>query len=169
MPLKQTLASIAATLLLGSFAHAADTYKVDPLHTSVSFSVRHLGINSVRGKFKEFEGALVLEGDTLKEASGTIQVQSVDTGVEKRDNHLRTADFLRRGEISDHHFQNETRREKRQGSTGFDRGFYHARRDQGIAIDSDDVEAYQRPVGRSARRIGSENQIEPQGLRNQLQ
>jgi polyisoprenoid-binding protein YceI len=94
MLLKQTLASIAAVLLLNSFAQATDTYKVDPLHTSVSFSVRHLGINNVKGKFKEFEGALVLERDTLTEASGTIQVQSVDTGVEKRDNHLRTADFF---------------------------------------------------------------------------
>jgi polyisoprenoid-binding protein YceI len=94
MLLKQTLASIAATLLLGSFAHAAETYKVDPLHTSVSFSVRHLGINNVKGRFKEFEGVLMLEGDTLKEASGTIQVKSVDTGAEKRDNHLRTADFF---------------------------------------------------------------------------
>jgi len=94
MLLKQTLASITAALLLNSLAHAADTYRVDPLHTSVSFSVRHLGINNVKGKFKEFEGALVLEGDTLTQASGTIQVQSVDTGVEKRDNHLRTADFF---------------------------------------------------------------------------
>jgi hypothetical protein len=64
------LASIAVALLLGSIAHAAETYKVDPAHTSVTFSVRHLGINSVKGKFKEFEGALVLDGDTLKEASG---------------------------------------------------------------------------------------------------
>lgn len=94
MLLKQILASIAAVLLLNSFSFAADTYKVDPLHTSVSFSVRHLGINNVKGKFKEFEGALVLEGDRLKEASGTIHVQSVDTGVEKRDNHLRTAEFF---------------------------------------------------------------------------
>jgi polyisoprenoid-binding protein YceI len=94
MQLKPTLTSIAAALLLGSLAHAADNYKVDPLHTSISFSVRHLGINNVKGKFKEFEGALVLESETLKEASGTIQVQSVDTGVEKRDNHLRTADFF---------------------------------------------------------------------------
>jgi len=94
MLLKQTLASVGAVLLLNSLTFAADTYKVDPLHTSVSFSVRHLGINSVKGKFKEFAGALVLEGDTLMEARGTIQVPSVDTGVEKRDNHLRTADFF---------------------------------------------------------------------------
>src|SRR2546429_3240286 len=92
--MKQKLASVAALLLLNSFAFAADTYKVDPLHTSVTFSVRHLGINNVKGKFNQFEGALVLEGDTLKEASGTIQVKSVDTGVEKRDNHLRSPDFF---------------------------------------------------------------------------
>jgi len=91
---KQTFTSIAATLLLSSFAFAADTYKVDLMHTSVSFSVRHLGINSVKGQFKEFEGALVLDGETLKEASGTIQVKSIETGVEKRDIHLRTADFF---------------------------------------------------------------------------
>lgn len=94
MHMKQTLASVAALLLLNSFAFAADTYKVDPAHTSVTFSVRHLGINNVKGKFNQFEGALVLEGDTLKEASGTIQVKSIDTGVEKRDNHLRSPDFF---------------------------------------------------------------------------
>jgi len=88
---KQTLASVAALLLLNSIACAADTYKVDPSHTSVTFSRRHLGINNVKGKFNLFDGTLVLEGDTLKEASGTIRVKSVDTGVEKRDNHLRTA------------------------------------------------------------------------------
>jgi len=77
-----------------SITFAADTYKIDPAHTSVTFSVRHFGINSVKGKFKEFDGALVLDGETLKEANGTIQVKSVDTGVEKRDDHLRTADFF---------------------------------------------------------------------------
>jgi polyisoprenoid-binding protein YceI len=82
------LASIAALLLLNSFAFAADTYKVDTAHTPVTFFVRHLGINNVKGKFKDFEGALMLESDTLKEASGTIQAKSIDTGIEKRDDHL---------------------------------------------------------------------------------
>ncbi len=93
-PIKKALCLVVAALLFHSIAFAADTYKIDPMHTSVTFSVRHLGINSVKGKFKEFDGALVLDGDTLKEASGTIQVNSVDTGVEKRDAHLRTADFF---------------------------------------------------------------------------
>src|SRR2546426_11912261 len=84
MKYKTTLITMAAAVALIAQAIAADTYKVDPLHTSVSFSVRHLGINSVKGKFKEFEGALVLEGDALTEASGTIQVKSVDTRSEER-------------------------------------------------------------------------------------
>ena len=94
MHIKKTITLLTTLLLLNSFAFAADTYKVDPAHTSVTFSVRHLGINNVKGKFNEFEGALVLEGETLKEASGTIQAKSIDTGVEKRDNHLRSADFF---------------------------------------------------------------------------
>ena len=92
--LRKAVSFVATALLLHSIAFAADTYKIDPAHTSVMFSVRHFGINSVKGKFKEFDGALVLDGETLKEANGTIQVKSVDTGVDKRDDHLRTADFF---------------------------------------------------------------------------
>jgi len=94
MLLKRTLASVAAALLLISSAHAADTYKIDPAHTTITFSVRHLGINNVKGKFKEFEGSIVVDNGTITEASGTIQVKSVDTGVTQRDDHLRTADFF---------------------------------------------------------------------------
>src|ERR1043165_5468427 len=92
--LTKVLGLVVTAFLAHSITFAADTYKIDPAHTSVTFSVRHLGINSVKGKFKEFDGALVLDGDTLNEASGTIQVKSVDTGVAKRDDHLRTADFF---------------------------------------------------------------------------
>ena len=94
MKLKQALASAAAALLLGPSARAADTYKIDPAHTSITFSVRHLGISNVKGQFKEFAGSIVVENKTIKEASGTIQVKSVDTGVQQRDDHLRTADFF---------------------------------------------------------------------------
>lgn len=94
MKLKQTLTSVAAALLLGSFAFAADTYTIDPAHTRVGFSARHLGISNVKGIFREFTGTLVLDGEVLKEATATIQVQSIATGVAQRDNHLRTADFF---------------------------------------------------------------------------
>jgi len=88
------LGFVVTALLLRSVTFAADTYKIDPAHTTVTFSVRHFGINSVKGKFKEFDGTVVLDGEILKDAKGTIQVKSVDTGVEKRDDHLRTADFF---------------------------------------------------------------------------
>jgi polyisoprenoid-binding protein YceI len=94
MHLKHISVSIAAALMLGSFAYAGDTYKVDPAHTSVTFSVRHLGINNVKGQFKEFAGEILMVNEAVTGASGTIQVKSVDTGVQKRDDHLRTADFF---------------------------------------------------------------------------
>src|SRR6185436_13231214 len=95
-PIKYSLglAGVAATLAGNLFANAAETYTIDPAHTRVGFSVRHLGISNIKGRFKEFRGKLTIDGDALKEATATIQVQSIDTGVEQRDNHLRTADFF---------------------------------------------------------------------------
>ena len=75
-------------------AFAADTYKIDPAHTSITFSVRHLGINNVKGRFKDFAGTVVLEGKAIKEANGTIQAASIDTEVQQRDDHLRSPDFF---------------------------------------------------------------------------
>ena len=94
MLLKQTFTMVAAALVLHSYAYAADTYKIDPAHTSISFSVRHLSISNVKGQFRQFSGAIVLDDGKLTQAGGTIQVKSVDTGVKERDDHLRTADFF---------------------------------------------------------------------------
>ena len=86
------LAAVAVLLL--SKANATDNYKIDPAHTSVGFSVRHMGVSNVKGHFDEFVGSLVLDNGSIQEATATIQVKSVNTGIEKRDNHLRTADFF---------------------------------------------------------------------------
>jgi len=94
MPFPKLLTSVAAAILLISPATGADIYKIDPAHTTITFSVRHLGINSVKGQFKEFAGSIIVENKTIKDASGTIQVKSVDTGVPQRDDHLRSADFF---------------------------------------------------------------------------
>lgn len=85
---------LSAALALQRSVQAADTYTIDPAHTRVGFSVRHLGISNVKGKFNKFTGSLVLDDDALKAATATIQVASVDTGVAQRDQHLRTADFF---------------------------------------------------------------------------
>jgi polyisoprenoid-binding protein YceI len=87
------IATVAASLLTAPL-NAADTFTIDPAHTRVGFAARHFGINTVKGKFNEFSGKLIMDGDTLKEATATIQVQSIDTGVKQRDDHLRTPDFF---------------------------------------------------------------------------
>jgi len=92
---------LAAAVVLGfavvTGVRGADTYKIDPMHTHIGFSVAHMVINEVEGKFKEFEGTIVVNPDAknaLVSINGTIQATSIDTGVEKRDNHLRSADFF---------------------------------------------------------------------------
>ena len=69
------------------------TWKVDPVHSSVEFQVKHLGIATVKGLFKEFEGTLEIGPDGAQ-AYGTVQTASVDTREPARDEHLRSADFF---------------------------------------------------------------------------
>jgi polyisoprenoid-binding protein YceI len=71
------------------------TWKLDPAHSSVEFSVKHLGIATVRGNFNEFEGTLEI-GDDLESARayGTVQSASVSTNEDQRDDHLRSEDFF---------------------------------------------------------------------------
>jgi polyisoprenoid-binding protein YceI len=71
------------------------TWTVDPSHSNVEFSVKHLGIATVKGAFREFAGTLVIGEDlATATASGTVQVASVDTNEPQRDDHLRSADFF---------------------------------------------------------------------------
>jgi polyisoprenoid-binding protein YceI len=69
------------------------TWKVDPVHSSVEFQVKHLGIATVKGLFKEFAGTLEV-GPEGAVAYGTVQTASVDTREPQRDAHLRSADFF---------------------------------------------------------------------------
>jgi polyisoprenoid-binding protein YceI len=90
------VAAFAATLLLlVSAARAADTYAVDPAHSSVSFRIRHL-FSSVTGRFEKFEGKIVYDEKDAKKsaASGSIDTASINTNVAKRDEHLKSPDFF---------------------------------------------------------------------------
>jgi polyisoprenoid-binding protein YceI len=71
------------------------TWAVDPSHSTVGFSVKHLGIATVRGQFDEFDGTLEVGEDiSAARAYGTIQAASVNTKDSGRDEHLRSADFF---------------------------------------------------------------------------
>jgi len=71
----------------------AGAYNVDPAHSNVGFEVKHMGIATVRGSFRQFEGTIDASSDApvLK---GTVEVSSIDTGEEQRDAHLTAPDFF---------------------------------------------------------------------------
>jgi polyisoprenoid-binding protein YceI len=71
----------------------AGTYTVDPAHSNVGFAVKHMGIATVRGAFKRFEGSLDATGEAPV-LQGVVAVSSVDTGDQQRDAHLASPDFF---------------------------------------------------------------------------
>ena len=86
--------SVVALLLAVTVAGAADTYKIDPAHTGVGFSISHLVISEVNGRFDDVAGEIVAESNVLVSAKATIQTKSIDTAIKKRDEHLRSPDFF---------------------------------------------------------------------------
>lgn len=72
------------------------TYAIDPTHSSISFSVRHMMFAKVRGQFQKWSTELALDANDLSKSSVkvTIDASSIDTGVADRDGHLRSADFF---------------------------------------------------------------------------
>jgi polyisoprenoid-binding protein YceI len=91
---KVFLVVFAALLSTGLFAQT--TWTVDKAHSQVSFGITHMGIAEVTGLFRSFDAKITTPGDGLENATYnvTIDVNSVDTGVERRDNHLRSDDFF---------------------------------------------------------------------------
>jgi polyisoprenoid-binding protein YceI len=85
---------LALTLSFTSLA-IAETYRVDPAHTSVLFRIRHL-FTTVTGRFQTFEGTIVYDEKqpAQTKVEGSIDAASIDTTVKKRDDHLRSADFF---------------------------------------------------------------------------
>ena len=75
---------------LSAVAHAADSFKIDPAHSTIAFKVRHM-LGSARGKFSEFTGTIVVDRDRPEQSSVMVKIaaSSIDTGIAKRDEHLR--------------------------------------------------------------------------------
>lgn len=95
--MKTLLNVLAAFILLTNVAIAQVKWTVDPAHTNARFEVKHLGIAFVDGQFKQLEGTV--ESSTDKDFAGakinfTIDVKSIDTRIEMRDNHLKSDDFF---------------------------------------------------------------------------
>lgn len=88
------VAALAAALASAASA-AVETYKIDPVHSSVAFSIRHF-VSKVPGRFTKFSGTIVVDRDNLENSSvsAVIDVGSVTTDNDKRDAHLKTPDFF---------------------------------------------------------------------------
>jgi polyisoprenoid-binding protein YceI len=83
-----TAVSTAPTLTAGTWA-------VEPMHSEVGFSVRHLGLSKVRGRFNTFSGTLTIGDDaTASAVEATVDMASVDTNNPDRDAHLLSTDFF---------------------------------------------------------------------------
>jgi polyisoprenoid-binding protein YceI len=90
------LVVLVLIVLVASTARAADTYAVDPVHSSVSFMISHAGISYIHGRFDDFTGNFTIDKSDPAKSSFelSIKVDSVDTNNKKRDEHLRAPDFF---------------------------------------------------------------------------
>ena len=75
--------------------YQAATWNIDPVHSEVGFSVRHMMVSKVRGRFTKFSGQLVTAEEPLQSSvTAEIDLSSIDTGQEQRDQHIKSADFF---------------------------------------------------------------------------
>src|ERR1700754_3217838 len=75
--------------------YVAGTWDIDPVHSDVSFTVRHMMVSKVRGRFGTFAGEIVTGADLSgSSVAATIEANSIDTGNDQRDEHIRSADFF---------------------------------------------------------------------------
>lgn len=88
--------AIGDTVGRGSAARGADTYTVDPVHSSISFMISHVGISNIHGRFNDFSGKFTIDSADPARSSFTlsIPISSIDTNNVKRDQHLRAPDYF---------------------------------------------------------------------------
>lgn len=90
IPVSLLLVFLSLTVL------AADSYRIDSVHSSIGFSVRHMAVSNVRGSFRSFSGTIVFDPKFLDRcgAKVTVKTASIDTANPDRDRHLTSPDFL---------------------------------------------------------------------------
>ena len=91
-----TAIAVLALFTLVPVLATAATWTIDPEHSSVGFKVRHLMVSNVKGVFEKFSGTVDIDDKdiTKSKVEVTIDTNSINTNVQKRDEHLRSADFF---------------------------------------------------------------------------
>ncbi len=87
---------VLVVVIAAPLAASADTWQIDPVHTTVGFSVRHMTISTVRGQFNKVAGTITANGNDPATAviEATIDTASIDTHSPDRDSDLKSANFL---------------------------------------------------------------------------
>ena len=90
------LVTLTAVLLAATAARAETLWEIDPAHTSVQFSIRHMMVSNVRGEFRKVSGTVHADDKDLTNSvvEAKIDAASIDTREPKRDEHLRSPDFF---------------------------------------------------------------------------
>jgi polyisoprenoid-binding protein YceI len=100
LKISQFIFVLGLLVIVSSVAYAAETYKLDPGHSSIIFRVKHLGIAYVYGRFNGPTGSIVFDESAPSKSAIEMQAETknVDTALEKRDTHLKSPDFFNAGE-----------------------------------------------------------------------
>jgi polyisoprenoid-binding protein YceI len=96
MRYRTLIVSVLFVLWLASATFAADKYELDPVHTRIGFSVRHLMINNVAGRFMDFTGSIPYDEQDITKSAVSVKIQaaSVNTENKTRDDDLRSPNFF---------------------------------------------------------------------------
>lgn len=94
--MKKMKSILGLLLFAAGSAFAQDTWTVDKSHSKIGFSVPHMAVSEVEGQFKDFDGSVISKSDDFNgaEVTFTAKTASIDTENEKRDGHLKSADFF---------------------------------------------------------------------------
>ena len=108
--MRKILGLLLAVIAIAGSALAADEYKIDPNHSSVNFSVTHLMVSTVNGRFTAFEGKVLFDDKDVTKSSVnvTIKTASVNTDNTSRDNDLRSAGFFDADKFPEITFQSKS-------------------------------------------------------------
>ncbi len=93
---KLNIIAISLLFAVGAIGLNGAVLKVDKSHSEVGFSIKHLMITNVNGNFSDFDADIQYDTQSKKfeKFNASVMTSSIDTGIEKRDNHLRSADFF---------------------------------------------------------------------------
>ena len=108
--------ALAATLGLASPV-LADEYAVDPVHSGINFKISHLGLSWIQGRFDEFGGKFTVDSTTPEKCAFALSINpaSIDTNNQKRDEHLRSPDFLNANQFPSMNFKSTSVRPLKNG------------------------------------------------------